>query len=38
MSPYDDPHVSAGEIADYLDKQRLDAAPPPPPAPATSTP
>jgi hypothetical protein len=22
MSPYDDPHVSAGEIADYLDSQK----------------
>jgi hypothetical protein len=22
MSPYDDPHVSAGEIADYLDRRR----------------
>jgi len=35
MSPYDDPHVSAGEIADYLDKLRLEATPPPQPAAAT---
>jgi hypothetical protein len=34
MSPYDDPHVSAAEIADYLDQLRL-ATPPPPPATAT---
>lgn len=36
MSPYDDPHVSAGEIADYLDQVRL-ATLPPQPAPATPT-
>ncbi|RZK25262.1 MAG: hypothetical protein EOO63_16270 [Hymenobacter sp.] len=28
MSPYDDPHVSAGELADYLDQLRLEATPP----------
>jgi hypothetical protein len=27
MSPYDDPHVSAREIADYLDHLRLEATP-----------
>ena len=27
MSLYDDPHVSAGEIADYLDQLRLEATP-----------
>jgi hypothetical protein len=25
MSPYDDPAVSAGEIADYLDQLRLNS-------------
>jgi hypothetical protein len=29
MSSYDDPHVSAGEIADYLDKLRLATSPQP---------
>jgi hypothetical protein len=27
MAPYDDPAVSAGEIADYLDQLRLEATP-----------
>jgi hypothetical protein len=35
MSPYDDPAVSAGEIADYLDALRLEATPSP--APSFST-
>lgn len=30
MSPYDDPAVSAGEIADYLDQLRLLSSPPDP--------
>jgi hypothetical protein len=34
LSPYDDPHVTPGEIADYLDKFRLEATPPPQPATA----
>jgi hypothetical protein len=29
MSPYDDPAVSAGEIADYLDLLRLATSPQP---------
>ena len=36
MSPYDDPAVSAGEIADYLDQLRLESSPSP--ATATATP
>lgn len=35
MSPYDDPAVSAGEIADYLDQLRLEFIPLPPTATAT---
>lgn len=31
MSPYDDPAVTPGEIADYLDQLRLQATPPPQP-------
>jgi hypothetical protein len=27
MSPYDDPHMSAGEIADYLDSLRMATLP-----------
>jgi hypothetical protein len=38
MSPYDDPHVSAGEIVDYLDHLRLEATPSSQPdAPPTET-
>lgn len=34
MSSYDDPAVSAGKIADYLDQLRLEAPLPPQPAAA----
>jgi hypothetical protein len=38
VSPYDDPHVTPGEIADYLDHLRLEATPPlQPDAPPTAT-
>ncbi|MDO7887962.1 hypothetical protein [Hymenobacter cheonanensis] len=35
MSPYNDPAVSAGEIADYLDQLRIEATPSPRPAATT---
>jgi hypothetical protein len=35
MDPYDDPHITPGEVADYLDQLRLEATLPPQPAPAT---
>lgn len=35
VSPYDDPAVSAGEIADYLDQLHLESTPSPPTAMAT---
>jgi hypothetical protein len=36
MNPYDDPAVSAGEIAEYLDSLRLEGTPSPQPD-ATTT-